>query len=86
MRKRYGKAASRSGAGAPQTTDVKDRTGSAGGKKPGVKEIAWVAAITAGAQLMLDIMRVIREAADLKRHLFPAKDVSSDRASAGEQG
>ncbi len=33
--------------------------------------VSWVSAITVGAQLALDIIRVIREATDLKRNLFP---------------
>ncbi|MBU4337878.1 MAG: hypothetical protein KJ548_15050 [Actinobacteria bacterium] len=45
----------------------------AGRQTSGKKEFSWLNAITAGSQLTLDIIRVIREATDLYRKLFPGK-------------
>jgi hypothetical protein len=39
----------------------------------GKQEFSWLDTIRAGAQLTLDIIRVLREATDLYRKLFPAK-------------
>lgn len=48
--------------------------------------IPWATAITIGTQLALDIIRVVREATDLKRKLFPAKDDFAGQVSSKEYG
>ena len=45
----------------------------AGRQTPVKKEFSLLNAIAAGSQLTLDIIRVIREATDLYRKLFPGK-------------
>lgn len=50
----------------------------------GAKDIAWATAMTIGAHLALDIIRVIREAADLKRSLFPVRDGAAGAVSEKE--
>jgi hypothetical protein len=50
-------------------------------RAPGKREFSWITAITVGAGLALDIIRVIREAADLHRKLFPVKNTTAGQVS-----
>lgn len=76
MRKRYGKAGSE-----PENKKSEklasegesEKTPSASEKKTEKNRTSWATKITTATRLALDIIRVIREAVDLKRKLFPAK-------------
>jgi hypothetical protein len=86
VRKRHGQAARGPEAErvqAPGETEQTDSPSSRGSVKEG---FSWITAITVGAGLALDIIRVLREAIDLKRKLFPAKDATADQVSNRESG
>jgi hypothetical protein len=68
---------------APGETEQTDSPSGRGSVKEG---ISWVTAISVGAQLALDIIRVIREATDLKRKLFPVKEPIAGQISGRESG
>ncbi|MFH1150792.1 MAG: hypothetical protein V1748_10010 [Actinomycetota bacterium] len=73
MRSRHGQVRKAPGtAGVPAAKEM-ERTEPASTTRRVAKDISWVTAITVGIQLALDVIRVIREAADLKRTLFPAR-------------
>jgi hypothetical protein len=86
VRKRYGQAARESEAERDKAPGETEQAGSPSSSGPGIKEFSWITAITVGAQLTLDIIRVIREATDLKRKLYPAKDGIAGGASGRESG
>ncbi|MDD5749039.1 MAG: hypothetical protein PHP64_08390 [Actinomycetota bacterium] len=77
MRRRYGQNSSSSEVEEARTSEeTEDKEGikSSGEKTDrtkGSKGVSWMDAIRTGTQLTLDLIRVIREAADLKRKLFP---------------
>jgi hypothetical protein len=86
MRRRQGQAnkaleIDKPGAQVPEKTRPTEPTA---GAPRGAKDIAWVTAVTVGAQLALDIIRVIREATDLKRKLFPVRDGAAVTVSGRE--
>ena len=86
MRKRQGqahKAPKIDGAQVSKETQLKEPSFAA---PKGSKDIVWVTAITVGAQLAIDIIRVIREATDLKRKLFPGRDGTASAVSGRESG
>lgn len=69
--------------GAPIKSEKTESTEERGLEK---YRISWVTAITIGTQLALDIIRVVREATDLKRKLFPTKHGIAGQASGKESG
>ena len=86
MRKRNGQAAREPEAERDKDPYETEQAGSPSSSGPGIKELSWITAITVGAQLTLDVIRVIREATDLKRKLFPAKDGIAGTVSGRESG
>ncbi len=74
MRRRQGQARKAVGAEKTQVLRQAEQADLPRAASKGSKDIVWVTAITVGAQLALDIIRVIREATDLKRSLFPVRD------------
>lgn len=84
MRRRQGQAHKAPGiekAQIPEQTNQADPPHTA---SKGAKDISWVTAMTIGAQLALDIIRVMREATDLKRNLFPVRDGTAGTTSGKE--
>ena len=77
MRRRYGQNVSESGSENVEPVREKEVAEPVGegavGESSGKKEFSWLNAITAASQLTLDIIRVIREATDLYRRLFPGR-------------
>jgi hypothetical protein len=86
LRKRHGQAARGSEAEGDSAAGKTEQARSSSSTGPGAKEFSWITAVTVGAQLALDIIRVIREATDLKRKLFPVKDGISGQVSGRESG
>jgi hypothetical protein len=58
---------------APPDIDQKETERGEGSDEKAEKKSSWMNAVTAAAQLTLDVIRVIREAVDLYRKLFPGK-------------
>ncbi len=69
-----------------QTVQGTEATELASHPAPGKREFSWITAITIGAGLALDIIRVIREATDLKRKLFSVKNATAGQVSNRESG
>ena len=84
MRKRQGQAHKATKIDGVQVSKETQRAEPSLAALKGSKDIAWVTAITVGAQLALDIIRVIREATDLKRKLFPGRDGTASAVSGRE--
>ncbi|MDD5448216.1 MAG: hypothetical protein PHO53_03530 [Actinomycetota bacterium] len=83
MRKRYGKAdseleSSKSKQLPPEGES--EKTPPMGEKETEKNRASWATRITTATRLGLDIIRLIREAVDLKRELFPAKSKTTGEA------
>jgi hypothetical protein len=86
LRKRHGQGDRKLDSKRPDDPCRKAQAESADEPGPEKRHISWVTAITIGTQLALDIIRVVREATDLKRKLFPAKDDFVGQVSSKESG
>ncbi|MDD5748525.1 MAG: hypothetical protein PHP64_05720 [Actinomycetota bacterium] len=86
MRKRQGQADRFLVSKKPGAPSKSEKTESTKERGPEKSHISLVTAITIGTQLALDIIRVVREATDLKRKLFPAKQGIASQASGKESG
>lgn len=86
VRKRQGQADRSLVSKKPGAPGKSEKTESTEERGPEKSRISWVAAITIGTQLALDVIRVVREATDLKRKLFPAREGIAGQASNTESG
>jgi hypothetical protein len=86
VRKRHGRAVSGREEEKVQPVSETEATELASHRAPGKREFSWITAITVGAGLALDIIRVIREATDLHRKLFPVKHATAGQISNRESG